>query len=236
MVNSPQPILESSSSGAILWNVHPVPRRAPPPAHDAEIVEALRRGDEEVFGMLVSEYSTQLLRLAQDFVGSRSVAEEVVQDTWLALLDGIDRFESRSSLKTWLFRILVYKAKARGARESRTIPFSSFATEGQVRAVPEERFQGADKTWAGHWATPPIAVNSVPEERILAREVRDRIAASLEALPEIQRIVVKLRDVAGWEAPEVCKELGLTDANQRVLLHRGRAKLRAALEQYLGEG
>src|SRR5215467_8887357 len=125
MVNSPQRVLESSSAGAILWTVHPAPRRVLALTQDAEIVEALRRGDEEVFSIVVSEYSTPLLRLAQDFVGSPSVAEEVVQDTWLALLDGIDRFEGRSSLKTWLFRILVYKAKARGARESRTIPFSS---------------------------------------------------------------------------------------------------------------
>ena len=216
--------------------MQPVVRRSPPLAEDADIVAALRRGDEEVFATLVSEYSSSLLRLAQDFVPSRSVAEEVVQDTWLALLNGIDRFESRSSLKTWLFRILVYKAKARGAREAKTVPFSSIVVDRTERAIPEDRFRGNDNPWAGHWASPPIAVGSVPEQRILARELRDRIAAALEALPDIQRIVVKLRDVAGWEASEVCSELGLTDANQRVLLHRGRAKVRAALELYLEEG
>ena len=215
--------------------MEPVTRRSRELGDDAEIVAALRRGDEEVFAMLVSEYSSFLLRLAQDFVRSRAVAEEVVQDTWLALLNGIDRFESRSSLKTWLFRILVYNAKSRRAREARTVPFSSFVVDRTERAVPEDRFRGAEP-WAGHWTDPPTAVHSVPEERILAREVRDRIATALEGLPELQRIVVKLRDVAGWEANEVCSELGLTDANQRVLLHRGRAKLRAVLEQYLREG
>jgi len=214
--------------------VQPVTRRSPQLADDAEVVAALRNGDEEVFTALVSEYSNPLIRLAMDFVHTRSAAEDVVQETWLALLNGIDRFEGRSSLKTWLFRILVYKAKARGARDARSVPFSSLAVDRNERAVPEERFRRADP-WTGHWASPPVAVSSVPEERILAREVRDRIAAALEALPESQRIVVKLRDVAGWEAAEVCGELGLTDANQRVLLHRGRAKLRATLEQYLRE-
>jgi RNA polymerase sigma-70 factor (ECF subfamily) len=216
--------------------MRPGVRRSPRLAEDADIVAALRRGEEDVFATLVSEYSGPLLRLAQEFVPSRSVAEEVVQDTWLAVLGGIDGFESRSSLKTWLFHILVYKAKARGAREAKTVSFSSLAVDPGERAVPEERFRGSDHRWAGHWASPPIAVDSVPEQRILAHELRDRIAAALEALPEVQRIVVKLRDVAGWQASEVCSELGLTDANQRVLLHRGRAKVRAALEQYLGEG
>ena len=221
-------------NSAILGIVEPVTPRSTQLGDDAEIVAALRRGDEEVFSTLVSEYSGLLLRLAQDFVKSRSVAEEVVQDTWLALLNGIDRFEMRSSLKTWLFRILVYKAKSRRAREARTVPFSSLVVDSAERAVPEERFS-AGEPWPGHWGIPPIAVHSVPEERILAREVRERIAAALEMLPELQRIVVRLRDIAGWEATEVCSELGLTDANQRVLLHRGRARLRATLEQYLGE-
>jgi len=215
--------------------VQPVAPQSAWVAGDAEIVAALRRGDEEVFTMLVSKYSNSLLRMAQDFVGTRSVAEEVVQETWLALLNGIDRFESRSSLKTWLFRILMYKAKARATREARTVPLSSLVGDQNERAVPEDRFDASNKPWVGHWASPPIAVDSVPEQRLLAHEVRDRIAAALEGLPEGQRIVVRLRDVAGWDAAEVCGELGLTDANQRVLLHRGRAKLRAALEQYLGE-
>jgi RNA polymerase sigma-70 factor, ECF subfamily len=216
--------------------MQPVARQSRQLAPDAEVVAALRRGDEDVFTAIVSQHSSSLLRLAQDFVGSRAVAEEVVQETWLALLNGIDRFEGRSSLKTWLFRILVYKAMARGARESKTVPFSSLAADPDERTVPEDRFRGPGDIWTGHWTSPPVALNSVPESRLLARETRERIAAALETLPESQRVVVRLRDVAGWEAAEVCDSLGLTDANQRVLLHRGRAKLRAALERYLGEG
>jgi RNA polymerase sigma-70 factor (ECF subfamily) len=200
---------------------------------DAAVVAALKRGDEAVFAALVDAYSGSLLRLALDFVRTRSVAEEVVQETWLAVLGGIDRFEGRSSLKTWLFRILVNKAKTRGAREARTVPFSALAPEGDEPAVPEERFRGAHDHWPGHWASPPRSLDTVPEERLLAGEARARIAAALETLPDSQRVVVTLRDVAGWDSEEVCGLLGLSEGNQRVLLHRGRAKLRAALERYL---
>jgi RNA polymerase sigma-70 factor (ECF subfamily) len=202
---------------------------------DTAVVAGLRRGDEAVFTFVVGAYSNQLLRLAQDFVRTRSVAEEVVQETWLAVLDGIDRFEGRSSFKTWLFRILVNKAKTRGVRESRTVPFSALAPEGDEAAVPEERFRGPDSEWPGHWATPPRALDTVPDERLLAKEMRHRIAGALETLPESQRIVVTLRDIAGWDSEEVCEVLGLSEGNQRVLLHRGRAKLRAAFEQYIEE-
>ena len=202
---------------------------------DTAVVAGLRRGDEDVFTFVVGAYSNQLLRLAQDFVRTRSVAEEVVQETWLAVLDGIDRFEGRSSFKTWLFRILVNKAKTRGVRESRTVPFSALAPEGDEAAVPEERFRGPDNEWPGHWATPPRALDTVPDERLLAKEMRQRIAGALETLPESQRIVVTLRDIAGWDSEEVCEVLGLSEGNQRVLLHRGRAKLRAAFEQYIEE-
>jgi RNA polymerase sigma-70 factor, ECF subfamily len=202
---------------------------------DATIVAALRRGDEGVFADIVDAYSSSLLRLAQDFVRTRSVAEEVVQETWLAVLSGIDRFEGRSSLKTWVFRILVNKAKTRGVREARTVPFSALAPEGEESVVPEDRFRGPDDLWPGHWATPPRPLDTIPEERLLAREARGRIAEALETLPESQRVVVTLRDVAGWDSDEVCDALGLSEGNQRVLLHRGRAKLRAALERYLEE-
>ncbi len=204
-------------------------------ADDVAVVAALQRGDEAVFAELVTAYSSSLLRLAQDFVRTRSVAEEVVQETWLAVLNGIDRFERRSSLKTWVFRILVNTAKTRGVREARTVPFSALVDEGNERAVPEERFRGADDEWPGHWASPPRSLDTVPEERLLARETRGRIAEALATLPESQRVVVTLRDVAGWDADEVCEALDLSEGNQRVLLHRGRAKLRAALERYLEE-
>jgi RNA polymerase sigma-70 factor, ECF subfamily len=203
---------------------------------DAIVVAALRRGDEAAFSQLVAAYSSSLLRLAQDFVRTRAVAEEVVQETWLAVLQGIDRFEGRSSLKTWLYRILVNKAKTRGVREARTVPFSALApVDDEERAVPEDRFRGPDDLWPGHWASPPRAPDTVPEQRLLAREARARIAEALETLPDSQRVVVTLRDVAGWESDEVCEALGLSEGNQRVLLHRGRAKLRAALERYIEE-
>jgi RNA polymerase sigma-70 factor (ECF subfamily) len=202
---------------------------------DTTVVAALRRGDEGAFTELVNAYSSSLLRLAQDFVRTRSVAEEVVQETWLAVLDGIDRFEGRSSLKTWVYRILVNKAKTRGVREARTVPFSALAGEDDEPVVPEERFRDADDRWPGHWALPPRSLDTVPEERLLAREARGRIADALETLPESQRVVVTLRDIAGWDSEEVCDALVLSEGNQRVLLHRGRAKLRAALEGYLEE-
>jgi RNA polymerase sigma-70 factor (ECF subfamily) len=215
--------------------VQPAPPRASTLADDAVVVAALRRGDEAVFTELVNAYSTPLLRVAQDFVRTRAVAEEVVQETWLAVLNGIDRFEGRSSLKTWLYRILVNKAKTRGVREARTVPFSAFDVEGEEPAVPENRFRAPDNQWPGHWASPPRALDTVPEERLLGREARERIAEALTTLPDTQRIVVTLRDVAGWDSDEVCDALELSEGNQRVLLHRGRAKLRAALEQYLEE-
>jgi RNA polymerase sigma-70 factor (ECF subfamily) len=216
--------------------VQPVVPREPQVADDAAVVAALRRGDEAAFTDIVTAYSSSLLRVAMDFCRTRSVAEEVVQETWLAVLNGIDRFEGRSSLKTWIFRILVNKAKTRGVREARTVPFSSFEVDGDdERAVPEERFRGPDNQWAGHWASPPRALDTIPEHRLLGREVREQIAEALQTLPESQRVVVTLRDVAGWDAEEVCEALGLSEGNQRVLLHRGRAKLRAALERYLEE-
>jgi RNA polymerase sigma-70 factor, ECF subfamily len=202
-------------------------------ADDAIVVAALRRGDESAYADLVNAYSASLLRLAQDFVRTRAIAEEVVQETWLAVLNGIDRFEGRSSLKTWVYRILVNKAKTRGVRESRTVPFSSLAPDDEEGAVPGDRFRGTDDQWPGHWSSPPRPLDTVPEERLLAREARARIAEALETLPDSQRIVVTLRDVAGCESEEVCDALGLSEGNQRVLLHRGRAKLRTALESYL---
>jgi RNA polymerase sigma-70 factor (ECF subfamily) len=215
--------------------VQPVAPRELQLSDDAAVVAALRRGEEAAFSELVNAYSRSLLRLAQDFVRTRSIAEEVVQETWLAVLTGIDRFEGRSSLKTWVFHILVNKAKTRGVREARTVPFSSLTAEGDEWALPAERFRGPDNQWAGHWASPPRSLDTIPEHRLLTREARGQIAEALETLPDNQRIVVTLRDVAGWDADEVCEALGVSEGNQRVLLHRGRAKLRAALEQYLEE-
>jgi RNA polymerase sigma-70 factor (ECF subfamily) len=198
-----------------------------PPDEDGPLLDALRAGDERAFAVLVDKYGPSLLRLARLYVPSRAVAEEVVQETWLAVLTGVERFEGRSSLKTWLFRILTNKAKTRGQRESRILPFSSLAADGDEEgtAVPVERFARG-----GAWATPP---RGVPEERLLAGETRARVEEAIAALPPNQRAVITLRDVEGLSAEEACNVLGLTETNQRVLLHRARAKVRAALERYL---
>jgi RNA polymerase sigma-70 factor (ECF subfamily) len=175
-----------------------------------------------------------MLRIALLYAPSRAVAEEVVQETWLAILTGLERFEARSSLKTWLFRILTNRAKTRGQREGRTVPFSALATDGDedALAVGVDRFHGPNSRYHGHWAAPP---RGVPEERLLAAEARQRIETAIGALPPNQRRVITLRDLEGLSAEEACNVLGLSETNQRVLLHRARSKVRAAFERYLDE-
>ena len=204
------------------------------PDEDAELLRSLRAGDERAFAELLQKYGPSMLRIAMLYVSSRAVAEEVVQETWLAVLTGLERFEGRSTLKTWLFRILTNKAKTRGQREGRTLPFSALAVDGDEdgTAVDVDRFLGPDSRYAGHWAAPP---RGVPEERLLAAEVRARIEAAIAALPPNQRAVITLRDVEGLSAEEACNVLGVSETNQRVLLHRARSKVRAAFEQYLEE-
>jgi RNA polymerase sigma-70 factor (ECF subfamily) len=200
---------------------------------DAQLVERLRAGDEESFRTLVREWHASMLRVAQIFVPSRAVAEEVVQETWLRVLAALDRFEGRSSLKTWVFRILANTAKTRARREGRVIPFSSLQDPSRVpeAAVDADRFLPDDHPQhPGGWSTPPAAL---PEEKLLAAETRARIAAAIEELPANQRAVIMLRDVQGWDSAEVCNALDITEVNQRVLLHRARAKVRNALEDYL---
>lgn len=207
------------------------------PASDMELVEALRRGEETAFALLLSRYQNAMLRVARIYVASHAVAEEVVQEAWLGLLQGLNRFEGRSSLKTWIFRILTNRAKTRGEREGRSIPFSALEEPGDERYEPSvepERFLPADHAkWPGHWALPPRSWDDVPESRLLAREAREQIATAIDALPASQRVVISLRDVEGWTADEVCELLRITETNQRVLLHRARSSVRRALEQYL---
>ena len=196
---------------------------------DAKLVERLRAGDEEAFMELIRELNPSLLRVARMFVPTSALAEDVVQETWLAVLNGIDRFEGRSSLKTWIFRILTNTAKTRGERERRSVPFSTLDPEegGFEPAVERSRFTGT-----GHWAVLPRAW---PEDRLLANETRSIIERAIARLPPSQRTVITLRDVEGWTADEVRNALELSETNQRVLLHRARAKVRGALEQYLSE-
>ena len=203
---------------------------------DAAVVAALRAGDEGVFAALVRMYQSMLLRVAQMYVSNRSVAEEVVQETWLAVLNGIDRFEERSSLKTWIFRICVNMAKTRAQREGRTLPFSALQDPTRVPepAVEADRFNPAEHPkWPGHWSAKPSDWGRIPEERLLAAETRELIRAAIDRLPPAQRAVISLRDVEGWSADEVRNALDLSESNQRVLLHRARSKVRRELEEYV---
>jgi RNA polymerase sigma-70 factor (ECF subfamily) len=201
------------------------------------LVEALRRGDEAAFAALVRRHNPAMLRLATDFVGDRAVAEEVVQDTWQALVEGLDRFQGRSTLKTWLFHVVANRARTRWARERRSVPFAALAraeAESDEPAVDPDRFFGPDGPGAaGHWSSPPRSWDGAPEERLLARETRARLAEAIASLPPTQRVVLTLRDVEGWSSDEVRNVLDISETNVRVLLHRARAKVRRALEQYL---
>jgi RNA polymerase sigma-70 factor (ECF subfamily) len=195
---------------------------------DERLVEALRAGDEDAFQQLVARYHGSLMRLARNYVPSAAVAEEVVQDTWLGVLDGIDRFRGASSLKTWIFRILVNRATTRGVRERRSVPFSSLTPGGD----DEDPTVSADRFTAdGSWSVAPRPFE-LPEDRAGLLELRDRLRQALAELPERQRIVVGLRDVEGLSSDEVCDLLHLSAENQRVLLHRGRARLASLLAAY----
>jgi RNA polymerase sigma-70 factor, ECF subfamily len=208
--------------------------RAAPSAEEARIADALRRGDEDAFVSLVGRYHASLVRLAHIYIGDRAAAEEVAQEAWLGVIRGIDRFEGRSSLKTWIFRILANRAKTRAARERRSIPFSALASESVEPAVEPERFLAPGQAGSpGQWASPPSTWKGIPEERLLARETLGRIMESIAALPAAQREVIMLRDVEGWSSEEVCALLEISEGNQRVLLHRARSKVRRALEDYL---
>jgi RNA polymerase sigma-70 factor (ECF subfamily) len=202
---------------------------------ESALVRALRSGDEGSFAVLVDAYSPALLRLAMTYVRTQDVAEEVVQETWLGVIRGIDRFEERSSLKTWLFTILRNTAISRGERERHTMPMSSLSPDDEDGPVLDpDRFLPADHPqYPGHWAIGPTAW-PVPEEGLMAAETREVIAGAIRDLPSTQRVVIALRDVEGWAPEEVCEALEISEGNQRVLLHRARTKVRAALESYFG--
>jgi RNA polymerase sigma-70 factor, ECF subfamily len=199
---------------------------------DAVLVSALQQGDEAAFAWLLDRYDRPLRRLAGTFVSTGASADEVVQETWLAVIEGIDRFEGRSAVKTWIYRILMNKARTRGVRDKRSVPFT--ALEGPT--FPADRFLPDDHPeWPGHWASPPPAWDDVPQELVESQETLAQVQAAIERLPLPHRQVITLRDVEGWSAAEVCAVLELSAANQRVLLHRARAKVRATLERYFEE-
>jgi RNA polymerase sigma-70 factor (ECF subfamily) len=206
-----------------------------PRGQDGKLVAALRAGDEAVFARLVREHGPGMLRVARNYVATRSVAEEVVQETWLGVLRSLDRFEGRSSFKTWLYRILINTAMSRGEREARSIPFATLGGEafaGETTVDPS-RFQSEGR-WAGHWTAAPQSWAS-PEPRLLEAEAREVIDRTIAGLPEAQAIVITMCDIEGFKPEEVCNVLGISLTNQRVLLHRARARVRQALEDYLGE-
>lgn len=206
-------------------------------AADRALVERLRAGDEAAFMALVEEHQAAMLRIARMYVSTQAVAEEVVGDAWLGILRGLDRFEGRSSLRTWMYRILVNIAKTRGVREGRSIPFASLAGDDLAApAVDERRFHGPGAENPNHWSSLPADWRGLPEERLLGRETLRLIGEVIETLPPMQAEVISLRDVQGWSSEDVRNALDLTETNQRVLLHRARSRVRRALEDYLEKG
>jgi RNA polymerase sigma-70 factor (ECF subfamily) len=200
---------------------------------DLSLLRRLRAGDEAAFMELVQRYSPALLRVVRMYVPSRAVAEEVVQETWLGVLTGLPRFEGRSTLKTWIFRIAVNRARTRGARERRTVPFASLAGEeasGDFAPVDLERF-GA----GGGWASPPQRWEESPEQALSSAEALELVEGEIAKLPQMQRLVITMRDLDGLGSEEVRHALEISETNQRVLLHRARAKVRAALEGYFAD-
>jgi RNA polymerase sigma-70 factor, ECF subfamily len=203
---------------------------------DAQLIAALRAGDAAAFAMLVDRHSAAMIRVARAYVPSRAVAEEVVQEAWIAVMRGIGAFEARASLKTWIFRILTNVAMRSGARERRSVPFSALAEAEDTgeRSVDPDRFLSADhESFAGHWVIMPTRWPT-PGEGLLAGETREVIAAAIAELPAAQRTVISLRDIEGWSSEEVSEALEITAGNQRILLHRARARVRTAIERHFG--
>jgi RNA polymerase sigma-70 factor, ECF subfamily len=207
-----------------------------PPTDERALIESIRAGDERAFAALVDEYSPSLLGVAMNHVRSRAVAEEVVQETWVGVIRGLDRFEGRSSLRSWIFAILRNTAISKGEREQRTIPMSALSGDSndEELGLEPERFFGPDHDlYPGHWAHGPTRW-TLPEEGLLAGETKEVVVEAINELPQSQRVVITLRDVEGWDSDQVCEMLNISAGNQRVLLHRARSRVRAAIERYFG--
>jgi RNA polymerase sigma-70 factor (ECF subfamily) len=199
---------------------------------DDVLVAALRAKDEAAFAWLLDRYDRSLHRVAMSFVSSRAVADEVVQETWLGVVRGIGGFEGRSSLKTWIFRIVMNVGRTRGEREQRTVPVPMVLGDDTPTFAPEQ-FRTTEP-YRRHWATPPQPWDEQPADRLLASETLAVVREAVDRLPAKQRTVICLRDIDGWTPGEVCALLDVSEANQRVLLHRARARVRDALEDYFG--
>jgi RNA polymerase sigma-70 factor (ECF subfamily) len=199
--------------------------------HDERLLlQRLRAGDEDAFMSLVARHDASLRRVAGTFVHSQAVADDVVQETWLAVLVGLRAFEGRSSLRTWMFQILVNRARSRAVREARDVPFSSLALQDEPAVDP------AAFATDGHWASSPARLDLEPETQLLRAELRERLLAIVDALPAAQRAVITLRDIAGCSAEETCELLELSEGNQRVLLHRARTRTRSELAPIVEAG
>ena len=208
-------------------------QRSKASADEVELVARLRAGDEQAFEALVTRHYATMLAVAQTYVKTRAVAEEVVQESWLGVLQSLDRFEGRSSLKTWILAILVNKAKTRGVREARSVPFASLASERDEPAVEPERFRGPQDGFPGHWRAYPGDWGAAPEVVLEDRETLGVALRAIAALPLAQQTVIRMRDVEGYSSDEVCEVLEVSAGNERVLLHRARSRVRAALEAHL---
>lgn len=200
-----------------------------PRAIDAEqaLIDSLRRGDEDAFASLIAQYHTPLLRFASTLLRDRAVAEEVVQDTWLGVVRGIDKFRGESSLKTWLFRITTNIANSRSVRENRSLPFAALTNGAEATSSEPDLFLADSR-----WSSQPTDWGTIPEERLLGRETLSVVQGAIAELPPTQAQVITLRDLEGWDSGEVCRLLCLSEANQRVLLHRARSRVRNALDSY----
>jgi RNA polymerase sigma-70 factor, ECF subfamily len=202
-------------------------------ADESQLIARLREGDERAFEALVERHYSTMLAVARGYVKSRAVAEEVVQEAWLGVLKGLDRFEGRSSLRTWIIRIVANIAQTRAAREARSVPLSALAPEGDETAVDADRFRGAEDAFPGHWRQYPADWQALPEQSLLGRETLSLVMAAVAELPTAQQQVITLRDISGFSSEEVCEALDVSAGNQRVLLHRARSRVRAVLEGHL---
>jgi RNA polymerase sigma-70 factor (ECF subfamily) len=203
---------------------------------ERRLIASLRSGDECAFTAVVARYQVAMTRVARGFVHDEATAEDVVQEAWLGILNGLAAFEGRGSLKSWIFAIVVNRAKTRATREGRSTPFSSLVsleTSGTEPAVDPDRFLDATAKWPGHWSQPPVAWGADPEACLLHSETMAQLKRILDDLPPAQRTVISLRDIAGQDAESICNALGITETNMRVLLHRARSKVRGSLERYL---
>lgn len=222
------------------FGLNPSPRAqsAVAAGDDDLLLAALRNGEETAFAQLVDQYGAGMLRFARMYAGDEALAEDCVQDAWLGVIKGAGNFERRSSVRTWIFRILLNRLRTRLQREGRFVAFSALEGNGSEReaAVDGSRFLPSDHTrWPGHWTQPPVAWGASPEDELLAQEIHGLVMTALQSVPPAQRQVMTLRDVEGWGSSEVCELLDITESNQRVLLHRARARVRRELERYFTE-